>query len=155
MIRNPELNEIDKIRKLFFEYQQWLGIDLCFQDFEAELANLPGEYSKPKGSIFVVEESKGIFVGCIAVRPYSNSNEIAEIKRLYVKPSSQGKGYGKLLLEHALNMAKTASYKKVILDTLPTMDKAINLYEAFGFTQTSAYYNNPLEGVVYYEKLLS
>lgn len=144
---------MDKIRSLFIEYQKWLGIDLCFQNFEAELVNLPGEYSEPKGSIFVVEESKSVFVGCIALRPYSN--EVAEIKRLYIQPSSQGRGYGILLLERALDMAKAAGYKKVILDTLPTMERARNLYRVFGFTQIGAYYNNPLDDVEYYEKVLS
>ena len=153
MIRIPAQNEMDKIRSLFIEYQKWLGIDLCFQNFEAELVNLPGEYSEPKGSIFVVEESKSVFVGCIALRPYSN--EVAEIKRLYIQPSSQGKGYGILLLERALDMAKAAGYKKVILDTLPTMERARNLYRVFGFTQIGAYYNNPLDDVEYYEKVLS
>ncbi len=142
-----------KIRSLFIEYQKWLGIDLCFQNFEAELVNLPGEYSEPKGSIFVVEESKSVFVGCLALRPYSN--EVAEIKRLYIQPSSQGRGYGMLLLERALDMAKAAGYKKVILDTLPTMERARNLYRVFGFTQIGAYYNNPLDDVEYYEKVLS
>ena len=144
---------MDKIRSLFIEYQKWLGIDLCFQNFEAELVNLPGEYAEPKGSIFVVEESKSVFVGCIALRPYSN--EVAEIKRLYIQPSSQGRGYGMLLLERALDMAKAAGYKKVILDTLPTMERARNLYRVFGFTQIGAYYNNPLDDVEYYEKVLS
>ena len=153
MIRIPAQNEMDKIRSLFIEYQKWLGIDLCFQNFEAELVNLPGEYAEPKGSIFVVEESKSVFVGCIALRPYSN--EVAEIKRLYIQPSSQGKGYGILLLERALDMAKAAGYKKVILDTLPTMERARNLYRVFGFTQIGAYYNNPLDDVEYYEKVLS
>ena len=153
MIRIPAQNEMDKIRSLFIEYQKWLGIDLCFQNFEAELVNLPGEYSEPKGSIFVVEESKSVFVGCIALRPYSN--EVAEIKRLYIQPSSQGRGYGMLLLERALDMAKAAGYKKVILDTLPTMERARNLYRVFGFTQIGAYYNNPLDDVEYYEKVLS
>lgn len=153
MIRIPAQNEMDKIRSLFIEYQKWLGIDLCFQNFEAELVNLPGEYAEPKGSIFVVEESKSVFVGCIALRPYSNG--VAEIKRLYIQPSSQGRGYGILLLERALDMAKAAGYKKVILDTLPTMERARNLYRVFGFTQIGAYYNNPLDDVEYYEKVLS
>ena len=153
MLRIAAQNEIDKIRSLFIEDQKWLGIDLCFQNFEAELVNLPGEYAEPKGSIFVVEESKSVFVGCIALRPYSN--EVAEIKRLYIQPSSQGRGYGMLLLERALDMAKAAGYKKVILDTLPTMERARNLYRVFGFTQIGAYYNNPLDDVEYYEKVLS
>lgn len=152
MIRKPQSDEIDQVRTLFIEYQQWLGIDLCFQQFDAELANLPGAYSEPKGAIFVVDDNCGHFVGCIAIRPVSS--EIAELKRLYVKPAYQGNGHGKSLLQHALAMAKTTQYKKVILDTLPHMEKAKILYRAFGFIESTAPQQQPLGGLEYFEKTL-
>lgn len=152
MIRKPHPNEIDQVRHLFIEYQQWLGIGLCFQQFEAELANLPGAYAEPAGAIFVADDEHGHFIGCIAIRPVSP--EIAEIKRLYVKPAHQGNGHGKRLLQQALAMAKAAHYKKVILDTLTCMEKAKALYRAFGFIESTASQTAPLKGLQYFEKTI-
>lgn len=152
MIRKPQPNEIDQVRHLFIEYQQWLGIDLCFQQFETELASLPGPYAEPAGAIFVVDDEHGNFIGCIAIRPVSS--DIAELKRLYVKPAHQGNGYGKRLLQHALAMAKATHYKKVVLDTLPSMDKAKDLYRAFGFIETTANQMISPNGLQYFEKTL-
>lgn len=152
MIRKPQPNEIDQVRHLFIEYQQWLGIDLCFQQFEAELASLPGAYAEPTGAIFVVDDEHGNFIGCIAIRPVSH--EIAELKRLYVKPAHQGNGHGKRLLQQALAMAKATHYNKVVLDTLPRMETAKNLYRAFGFIESTASQTMPLNGLEYFEKTI-
>ena len=152
MIRKATESEMGKVKELFIEYQKWLNVDLCFQKFDDELARLPGAYSEPKGAIFVAELCD-YFVGCVAVRPIST--EIAEIKRLYVKPTQQGKRLGDSLLKCAIEMAKAAHYNKLVLDTLPIMAKAKKLYDRHGFVKIDAYYVNPLPGVEYYEKRLS
>jgi len=152
MIRKAIESEMGKVKELFIEYQKWLNVDLCFQTFDDELAGLPGAYAEPKGAIFV-SELCGHFVGCVAVRPINT--EIAEIKRLYVKPAQQNKGLGESLLKCAIDMAKAGHYNKLVLDTLPIMEKAKKLYEKHGFLKIDAYYVNPLPGVEYYEKKLS
>ena len=140
---------MDVVRTLFREYQQWLGVDLGFQNFEKELNELPGCYKEPEGAIFIAKEG-GDVVGCAAIRPITSKE--AELKRLYVTPKTRGKGYGKLLLIHALQMAHSAGYESVVLDTLPIMKAAKALYIGFGFRKIEPYYNNPLEGVEYYRR---
>jgi len=139
--------EMDVVRTLFREYQQWLGIDLCFQNFEKELSELPGCYKEPEGAIFLAKEGHEV-VGCIAIRPRTSKE--AELKRLYVTSKARGKGYGKLLLAHAIEMARSAGYESLVLDTLPIMKAAKALYMGSGFRKTAPYYHNPLEGAAYY-----
>lgn len=148
-ITTAKIEEMDIVRALFSEYQQWLGIDLCFQNFEKELHELPGCYQEPEGAIFLAKE-EGQIVGCIAIRPRAGKE--AELKRLYVMPKAQGKGFGKLLLAHALQIAHSMGYESVVLDTLPIMKAAKALYISFGFKKIEPYYNNPLEGVEYYRR---
>lgn len=151
-ITEASIQDMNHVRNLFREYQQWLGIDLCFQKFDQELANLPGEYAPPGGAIFAAIE-KEEFIGCVAIRPKTEYE--AELKRLYVRPSSQGQGIGKQLFLAAMEKAKAVGYHSMVLDTLFSMKVAKALYLAHGFEEISAYYENPEEGVKYYRKVFS
>ena len=141
-----------KIRKLFLEYQEWLGIDLCFQGFEEELSALPGSYAPPNGAILVAVEDRDL-VGCVGIRPRTKNE--AELKRLYVQPNHRGCGIGKRLFHTAMSRAKKVGYTSIVLDTLPAMQTAKSLYVAYGFKEISGYYENPEEGVEYYKYVFS
>ncbi len=140
------------VAKLFREYQQWLGIDLCFQGFEEELLTLPGGYAPPKGVILVAIED-GELVGCVGIRP--RMKDEAELKRLYVQPDHRGRSIGKRLFHTAMSKAKEIGYASIVLDTLPTMQTARLLYVAYGFKKIPAYYRNPEDGVEYYRYVFS
>jgi ribosomal protein S18 acetylase RimI-like enzyme len=137
--------------KLFEEYSEWLGIDLCFQGFSEELNDLRHMYGLPNGGIILCEIDDQ-FVACVAVRRIDDSR--AELKRMYVQPQQQQKGIGSALLDHALVLARECGYKKIQLDTLSTMTPAMNLYLKNGFVEIPPYYHNPIETAVYFEKLL-
>ncbi len=146
-IKETDEKDLSTVRNLFIEYQQSIGVDLCFQGFDEELETLPGKYSPPSGLILLaIEEGKA--VGCVAVRP--SQEHQAELKRLYVKPAFQGRGIGKQLFHRAMFEAKAMGYASVVLDTLPMMKKARALYIDYGFLQIPAYYNNPQSGAEYY-----
>lgn len=134
---------------LFREYAEWLGIDLSFQKFEEELQQLKIIYAAPFGGIVLckIEEN---YVGCIAIR--KQENDIAELKRMYVQPVAQRKGIGDALLGEAILLAKECGYEKIRLDTLSDMEPAITLYKKNGFIQIPAYYHNPQETAVFFEK---
>lgn len=137
--------------KLFKEYAEWLGIDLCFQGFEEEVKDLQKMYSLPEGGIILCDIN-GTFVGCVGVRRIDDQH--AELKRMYVQPQQLQKGIGTALLENAVALAKKCGYQKIQLDTLNTMTPAINLYLKNGFVEIPAYYNNPIETAIYFEKIL-
>jgi ribosomal protein S18 acetylase RimI-like enzyme len=140
--------DLAMIRELFLEYQDWLGVDLCFQDFEAELAALPGMYAPPRGRLFLVFDSDdGRLVGCVALRP--RDGERAEMKRLYVRPDWRRRGLGRHLTELCLAEARDAGYRELCLDTLAQLHAARTLYRNMGFREIEAYYENPLDGVTY------
>jgi carbonic anhydrase len=146
-ISQARIEEMDLVRKLFTEYQQWLGIDISFQNFETELHALPGCYAAPTGAIFLAtENSKPI--GCVAIRPFSENE--AELKRMYVVPEVRGQGVAKALLRQAIEMASLQGYKSIVLDTLPNMEYAKKLYRQFGFVSTVPYYNSPISGAEYF-----
>jgi ribosomal protein S18 acetylase RimI-like enzyme len=136
---------------LFKEYSVGLPIDLSFQHFDIELEHLKKMYSLPEAGIILCKQDS-IFIGCVGIRKITH--EIAELKRMYVLPSHQRKGIGNELLNHALNFAAKCDYQFVRLDTLSTMEPAINLYKKNGFIQIEAYYNNPIMTAVYLEKRL-
>ena len=146
--------DILNVRKLFREYQEWLDIDLCFQGFEEELATLPGAYAPPKGVILLATEDREV-VGCVAIRPRMENDSEAELKRLYVQLSYQGRSIGKRLFHTAMSKAKRIGYTSIVLDTLPTMQTAKSLYVAYGFKEIPAYYGNPEEGAEYYKYVFS
>jgi putative acetyltransferase len=136
---------------LFKEYAAWLNIDLCFQNFDAELQQLNEMYAAPLG-IILLNTNEGRYTACVAVR--KKGIDIAELKRMYVQPAQRGKGLAKDLLQKAINFAKQAGYKKIRLDTLATMTPAINLYKQFGFYEIDPYYHNPEDNAVFFECIL-
>ncbi len=140
--------QIKNAADLFREYQQFLDVDLCFQGFEQELATLPGKYASPQGTILLAEHN-GKTAGCVAVR--SLKNDICEMKRLYVKDEFRGLSVGRKLTEAIIQKAKQLGYKKMQLDTLQRLDRAVDLYAKLGFKKISPYYANPLDEVVYWE----
>jgi putative acetyltransferase len=148
-------NDFTTAKLLFLEYAQWLKVDLCFQDFEAELADIDVQYGAPKGGIFLLRVGEQA-VGCIALRPLKTdkTGAVCELKRMYVRDEHRGRGYGKLLLEAALDLAKSLGYETMLLDTLDRLKAAIGVYEQYGFAETQPYYHNPLETVRYFEKKL-
>jgi GNAT superfamily N-acetyltransferase len=135
---------VQTCRELFIEYQQGLGVSLCFQGFEAELASLPGDYARPRGRMLVARIA-GEPAGCVALRPVGPLD--AEMKRLYVRPAFRGMGVGRLLAECVIDEARALGYSTLKLDTLPSMSAAHALYEELGFQETPPYNDNPVAGV--------
>ena len=139
-------DEVAACRELFIEYQRCLGVSLCFQGFDAELAGLPGDYAAPRGRL-VLALYRGEPAGCIALRPLFHRD--AEMKRLYVRPAHRGAGLGRILALRIIEEARAIGYDTLKLDTLPGMHAAQGLYADLGFRDTAAYCDNPLEGVRY------
>ena len=143
--RTPDL---EFIRALFLEYEKALDFNLCFQDFERELSELPGDYAPPGGCLLLLWEGEAP-VGCVAVRQLSPG--IGEMKRLYVKPAFRGKGFGRRLAETAAAEAFKVGHKRLRLDTVPSMQDAIALYRQMGFREIPPYRENPIPGALYLE----
>jgi len=138
------------VREIFREYAAGLGVDLCFQQFEQELAGLPGEYAAPRGTLLLARLD-GELAGCCALRPLDTSDypNASEMKRLYVRKAFRGFGLGRHLAEATLNAAREAGYSCVLLDTLSDMEAARALYEDLGFEEIPPYYHNPIPGAHY------
>jgi putative acetyltransferase len=142
--------ELDATRAIFQEYADQLGVDLCFQSFDDELATLPGDYAAPRGALWLALVD-GAVAGCCALRPldsvdYANASEM---KRLFVRKAFRGFGLGRQLAEAALDVARTKGYACVLLDTLDDMEAARTLYEELGFAEVPPYYHNPIAGAHY------
>jgi putative acetyltransferase len=135
-------------RALFQEYADWLGIDLSYQDFDRELAELPGAYAPPAGRL-LLGEIDGAAAGCVALRPLEPG--IGEVKRLYLRPAYRGRGLGRRLAETVVAEARAVGYRTLRLDTLARLTEANALYGSLGFRPIPPYYHNPTEGVLYYE----
>jgi ribosomal protein S18 acetylase RimI-like enzyme len=137
-------------RTIFQEYAASLKVDLSFQDFSQELADLPGEYAQPRGALLLAR-ADGQLAGCCALRPLDSSDytNAAEMKRLFVRPAFRGLGLGRLLSEGILDAARAAGYSCVLLDTLDDMESARALYEDLGFEEIPPYYHNPHAGSHY------
>lgn len=149
IIQAETSKQIEETRKIFREYEKWLDLDLCFQGFEAELANLPGKYSKPEGRLLLAISDKKV-AGCIALRKLED--EVCEMKRLFVRDEFRRQKIGNLLIEKVISEAKTIGYKKMRLDTYPPkMGKAVKLYESHGFQIIQPYYHNPHSESLYME----
>ena len=149
LIQAESADDINRARELFKEYAAGLGIDLCFQNFDKELALLPGDYVPPSGRLFLAI-SDDAAVGCVALRMIADG--ICEMKRLYVRPEFRGTGLGRTLAETIIQTAREIGYDRMRLDTLPgKMDRAIAMYRSLGFKEIEPYYDNPVEGATFME----
>lgn len=143
-------SEIEQVRELFGEYVAWLGINLCFQNYDKEVASLPGEYAPPHGRLLLALAEDGAVAGCAALRDLGNG--VAEMKRLFVRPAFRGQRLGWQLAERIVDEARTLGYEQIRLDTLPgKMDQAIAMYRVLGFKDIPPYYNNPVAGAAFME----
>jgi ribosomal protein S18 acetylase RimI-like enzyme len=139
--------------QLFRAYAASLPIDLAYQDFEAELAALPGKYAPPSGALLLAYGQNVEPLGCAALRAIEPKG-CCEMKRLYVMPEGRGLGLGKALVAAILSEAARIGYREIRLDTLPTMAEALALYHKAGFKPVEAYYDTPITGTVFLAKRL-
>ena len=152
MIQATSPVDIQHARQLFEEYAAGLGISLCFQNFDQELAELPGQYVPPAGRLILAIENSQV-AGCVALRRIGE--DVCEMKRLYVRPNFRGRGLGRDLTEHLLSDARASGYKVMRLDTIPgKMDQALAMYRSLGFREIAPYYSNPVAGAVFMELTL-
>jgi putative acetyltransferase len=141
--------DIERVRRLVRAYADWLDVDLCFQDFERELAELPGCYAAPAGRLLIARVG-GEVAGCVGLRPLEPG--VCEMKRLWVEPGFAGRGIGRALAERIVAAARQIGYRRMRLDTIPArMPAAQHLYASLGFKEIPPYYHNPLAGVVMLE----
>jgi putative acetyltransferase len=150
LVRPETPAQLDATREIFREYAQALGVDLCFQNFEAELRELPGDYAEPAGCLLLALVD-GALAGCGAFRPLADADHAnaCEMKRLYVRPAFRRFGLGRLLAQSLMDEARRCGYSVVLLDTLDDMEAARELYASLGFEETAPYYYNPIPGAHY------
>lgn len=150
LINPVQADQLDAARDIFREYAAGLGVDLCFQSFDAELATLPGDYAPPRGAL-ILALIEGHVAGCVALRPLDNVDypNAAEMKRLYVRKAFRGFGLGRQLVEAVMDAARLADYDCILLDTLDDMEAARALYDELGFEDIPPYYHNPIPGAHY------
>jgi ribosomal protein S18 acetylase RimI-like enzyme len=139
---------LHRVRALFVEYAGSLDFDLCFQDFDEELANLPGDYAPPRGCLLLAMQVDQV-AGCAALREISEG--ICEMKRMYVRPEFRRSGIGRALAQAVIAAARTIGYDAMRLDTVSSMKAATSLYRSLGFKETSPYRHNPLQGALFLE----
>jgi putative acetyltransferase len=147
---------VDAAREILREYASSLGIDLCFQNFDAELADLPGDYAAPAGHLLLAHVD-GALAGCGAFRPLTDVDHAnaCEMKRLYVRPAFRRFGLGRVLAQALMDEARRAGYAVMLLDTLDDMEAARELYASLGFEPVAPYYFNPIAGAHYLKAALS
>jgi ribosomal protein S18 acetylase RimI-like enzyme len=141
--------EVAEARRLFEEYAAWLSLDLCFQNFEKELRELPGAYARPTGRLILAVDDEEV-AGCVALRDLGGG--VCEMKRLFVREKFKGRGLGRILTEKIIAEARSLGYERLRLDTLPSrMERAVRLYRGLGFEEIEPYYANPTEDTLYME----
>ncbi len=138
--------DLPTVKALFLEYAAGLGFDLCFQGFDEELATLPGKYAPPAGRLLLAGSGEEA-AGCVALRPLQG--DACEMKRLYVRPAARGLQVGRRLAERICDEARAAGYRRILLDTLPSMSEAVRLYTALGFRPVAPYVFNPIPGALF------
>jgi len=146
-VRNS--TDLEDTIALFYAYASSLGIDLSFQNFDAEMAAMPGKYAPPDGELLLARNAAGRPIGCVGLRPLPSNDtsaRVCEMKRLYVMPVGRGTGIGKALGSAVIDVAERLRYSEMRLDTLPSMVAALKTYRAFGFEDIPAYYQTPMEG---------
>lgn len=149
IIQVETLEQIEAARGLFREYEAWFGMNLCFQNFDEEVANLPGKYAAPEGRLYLAYSDEKL-AGCIALRKLED--DICEMKRLFVKDEFRGQKIGIKLIEKLFEEAKNIGYAQMRLDTFPAkMGKAVKLYESYGFREIPPYYHNPYGETLFME----
>ena len=141
--------QVAQARELFLEYAQSLGFSLCFQNFDQELTNLPGDYAPPSGRLLLADY-EGQLAGCVALHLLEKN--ICEMKRLYLRPRFRGKGLGRALAERMIAEARHIGYRRMRLDTVePVMKDAVAMYRKMGFKEIAPYCKNPIAGALYME----
>jgi GNAT superfamily N-acetyltransferase len=150
-IRTAADDDLEDVRVLFREYAAWVAIDLSFQDFARELAELPGDYIAPHGVLLLARVDGGA-AGCVAAHRWAD--RVCEMKRLFVRDEFRGSGCGRVLVERVIDWARQAGYSRMRLDTLPVMSRAQRLYDRLGFREIDAYRPNPVAGTKYLELVL-
>jgi ribosomal protein S18 acetylase RimI-like enzyme len=155
LLAEPTSDQMDWVREIFLEYANSLNIDLCFQGFDLELQELPGDYAQPRGALLLAFVNNQV-AGCCALRPLDSADEpnAAEMKRLYVRPAFRGLRLGRQLAEAVMDAARRYGYSSIFLDTLDEMETARALYEDLGFEEIPPYYHNPVPGAHYLRVML-
>lgn len=145
--------DVEAVAKLFRAYAAALNIDLSYQNFEAELAGLPGQYGPPAGCLLLARSLKGSPIGCVGLRPLDLPG-CCEMKRLYVAPEARGNGLGHQLVDLILKGGDALGYREMRLDTLPELEEAVALYRQMGFKMTEPYYDTPIAGTIFMRRTI-
>lgn len=145
-------NHLDEVKELIKEYLSFLNRDLAFQNIDEELVNLGAKYAGSNGKIIIAIDDNKQVIGCVAYHKHNDKR--CEMKRLYVKPTYRKMKIGKILVQRIIELAKEDGYEEMVLDTIKPLESAINLYKKFGFREIDAYYNNPLDDVIYMKLVL-
>lgn len=140
--------DLADVAHLYRAYAASLGVDLAYQEFETEVAELPGKYAPPAGALLIARDAGGTAIGCGALRPLDEGG-VCEMKRLYVAPAARGLGLGRALMEAILAAARSAGYRCICLDTLPSLQTALALYRRAGFREIAPYYDTPIAGTTF------
>lgn len=137
---------------MFGEYAELVAEALCFQDYDRELAALPGDYAPPGGELLIARDGAGA-LGCAGLRRHDDAS--GEMKRMYVRGRGRGSGLGRKLAVRIIEEARSRRYRRLLLDTLPKLTAAIALYRSLGFREIGPYLACPTPGAICFELRLS